>query len=375
MKICVITANYPHLHNPVEGIFIKEQAYALSQQHQVNLFIFKNESKNKTLIPRIHLTKMTDLSLNIHHLNISKTLPVFNQLNYLIISLIVLMKIMRNNAFDIYHCHYTYPAGVIGFFIKLFYKKPYVITEHAGVFESHFRSYIHKKLSLLAFKNADTVISVSHKAAFRIKDFSHKKIIVIHNFFDETVFLPDKNHIRKTNLHIGFVGNFYNHNKGLDILLTALSRCQFKYKVHIVGGGIFFNHYISLAGDLSIIENCHFYGSQKPEDLPAFYHQLDLFVLSSRNESFGIVLIEALACGIPAIASKCGGPEEIMTSDTGLLIENDSVEALYEALNYMEQHLAEYNQDKIRQYAVEFFSKKKYLKEINQLFQILVNQK
>ena len=64
-----------------------------------------------------------------------------------------------------------------------------------------------------------------------------------------------------------------------------------------------------------------------------------------------------------------------MTSDTGLLIENDSVEALYEALNYMEQHLAEYNQDKIRQYAVEFFSKKKYLKEINQLFQILVNQK
>jgi len=63
MKICVITANYPHLHNPVEGIFIKEQAYALSQQHQVNLFIFKNESKNKTLIPRIHLTKMTDLTL------------------------------------------------------------------------------------------------------------------------------------------------------------------------------------------------------------------------------------------------------------------------------------------------------------------------
>ena len=82
----------------------------------------------------------------------------------------------------------------------------------------------------------------------------------------------------------------------------------------------------------------------------------DCFVLASKSETFGIVYIEAMAKGLPVIATRCGGPEEFVNKDNGLLVDVGDCEALTEAMVYMMNHKDLYNKEMIRQFCLENFS-------------------
>ena len=78
------------------------------------------------------------------------------------------------------------------------------------------------------------------------------------------------------------------------------------------------------------------------------FETCDCFVLPSHHESFGIVFTEAMACGKPVIATRCGGPEAIVRPESGLLLEVGDVDALADALEHMFRHAHEYDRERIR---------------------------
>jgi len=78
----------------------------------------------------------------------------------------------------------------------------------------------------------------------------------------------------------------------------------------------------------------------------------DAFVLPSRAENFGVVLIEALTTGLPLISTRCGGPEDIVTPDVGLLLEPEDEPALGDALVTMRATASSYDRDHLRAIAV-----------------------
>src|SRR5690606_9435676 len=73
------------------------------------------------------------------------------------------------------------------------------------------------------------------------------------------------------------------------------------------------------------------------------------FVLPSRFETFGVVLVEALAMGVPVIATRCGGPEDIVTENTGVLVPVDDRQALAEALESVLLSPDKWDRDTIRE--------------------------
>jgi glycosyltransferase involved in cell wall biosynthesis len=84
--------------------------------------------------------------------------------------------------------------------------------------------------------------------------------------------------------------------------------------------------------------------------------ECDLLVLASRSETFGVVLIEALACGKPVVATRCGGPESIVTDPAlGLLCEVDDPGSLSQALGSAIQRLPQYSPATIRRFACDRF--------------------
>ena len=93
-----------------------------------------------------------------------------------------------------------------------------------------------------------------------------------------------------------------------------------------------------------------------------------MFVLPSRYETFGIVLIEAMACGIPVIATKCGGPEEIVTDETGLLIEKDNPEELALAIKNIWANPGKYNKQTIRKYSADKYGQSVFAEKISALY-------
>ena len=112
------------------------------------------------------------------------------------------------------------------------------------------------------------------------------------------------------------------HKKGFDMLLRSLSRLAGRdIRLYLAGDGVERQRLMGLAADLNIEKNVHFAGWQ--DDVRSFLLQGDLFVLPSRYEPFGIAVLEAMACGLPIVATKCHGPVEILDAGSAWLCDAD----------------------------------------------------
>lgn len=145
---------------------------------------------------------------------------------------------------------------------------------------------------------------------------------------DETAKLENKNVIA--------VGR-YTYQKGFDLLLEAWKHVQDKHpdwKLDIYGRGEK-TPYQQLAERLGVTSTVHL--NDATSDITSKYLESSMFVLSSRFEGFGMVLIEAMNCGLPCVSFTCPcGPRDIVTDEEdGLLVENGNVEALAAKICYL----------------------------------------
>lgn len=149
--------------------------------------------------------------------------------------------------------------------------------------------------------------------------------------------------------------------KQFDVMIDAFSRLKNKenIKLIIVGDGILRNNLERQIESLGLQGREELVGLKKPEEVSDILYNSDCFVLSSHRDTFGIVLIEAMAKGLPVITTKCGGPEDLVTNEFGLIVPPDNPEKLATAMNYMVHHASDYDSDAIRQYCYDNFSQEK----------------
>ena len=125
-------------------------------------------------------------------------------------------------------------------------------------------------------------------------------------------------------------------------------------RLTIVGNGPEYSSLKNLIKKLNMEEKIFLYGKANREEVKMLLQKSDAFVLSSQYETFGVVVIEAMSCGLPVVATKCGGPESIIVNDKlGKLVDID-VQSLSEGMK--EVFLKTYNGDYIRKYVIDNFS-------------------
>ena len=198
-----------------------------------------------------------------------------------------------------------------------------------GFFDSP--TYIHR-LAHWVLKRADCITFTSHAlfndTAARMPDISGKSI-VIPNGISCKEFDVQK-HIRYQDPFILTIGNFYFH-KGYDLLFMAFSRIADRCGVDlvVVGEGPKKSDLEALMHALGLEERVHFFGVAERDEVVSLLHCSEFFVLPSRVEPFGIVLLEAMAAGKAVIASNTDGIPEIITDGAnGLLVPPKDVKAL-----------------------------------------------
>jgi D-inositol-3-phosphate glycosyltransferase len=131
--------------------------------------------------------------------------------------------------------------------------------------------------------------------------------------------------------------------KGIDLLLESIARMRMRAHLFVIGGDPAGDPEVERlkrhAVELGIADRIHFPGAMPQQELTAYYRAADAIVVTSRYESFGLVAVEALACGTPVVASAVGGLTSIVRDgENGLLVPERTSEAFAARLDYLLEH-------------------------------------
>jgi len=240
-----------------------------------------------------------------------------------------LRRIIREENPDLINVHTPVP-GIGNIAALCAGQRPLIVTYHGGSMRKPEGSlganaavWLYEAVFLpLLLRRADNIICVSEFVREFLKKYD-KKISVITPGIDTELFRPDP--AKKSKLPtVLFVGglNASEQFKGLWTLLDALSEVQktIPLQLVVVGDGDMREQYEAKAHELNIV--AQFVGKISNEQLPGWYQGASVFALPTENESFGMVILEALGCGVPVVASAVGGVSSLIEDNVhGFLVE------------------------------------------------------
>jgi glycosyltransferase involved in cell wall biosynthesis len=230
------------------------------------------------------------------------------------------------------------PSGVVAWLLKAFYKIPYIVSLRGGDVPGFrpydFRTYHRLMAPLLRviWKNAARVVANSNGLRQLANAFDARfEIPVIPNGIDLHAYTSrDRDWSFPRLLSVGRIV----HQKGLDLAMRALGGLkELSWEWRIAGDGPQMDFLQSLAKELGIQDRIHFLGWQSREQLIESYKQANVFLFPSRHEGMPNAMLEAMASGLPVIASCIAGSEELVLHEkTGYLVPSEDTESLRAAL-------------------------------------------
>jgi glycosyltransferase involved in cell wall biosynthesis len=366
MKVLFLTPWYPDEHSPDHGVFVRDQALTILRDHEV--WIVSGKIDYGTFgLSSLSRRDSTYKGLKEFRLRVKKSLPVFNQLNFFLRISLETLRIARSFKPDLIHSNIGYPGAFWGWTMSTLLKIPYVVTEHTRI-TNNFRSAVHKQLTLFGFRKARQIIAVSRWHADEIFRFVAIKPVVIHNVINFEKFPPIAPLRDTREFQIGFLGHVDTPVKGLDILLQAIAQLPDSFVLHIGGRGSLMDGYMRLAEELNVVHKCKFHGAIPSDQVPSFMSKLHFFISSSRSETFGIAMVEALTCGLPVVATDSGGPSEFINSENGLIVPVENADKLRDGISQMMRNYQRYNPAFIRKQVMHAFSSESFLEKISAVY-------
>lgn len=255
------------------------------------------------------------------------------------------------------HAHVATPAGITAMKLSESLDIPYIVTERRLASIEKICKIKNKVFFDLreVFEKSASIICVSERQRSVIEKYFgfDDKVIIIPNFTDAKNINYIPNEYRNDKKCFNFVTLCgMDKYKGVEFLLRAVKQwAPGPENVNFLmgGDGKDLNNFKNLASELGVESYFEWKGTISRQNVGSFLTQGDVFVLPSLSESFGIVFIEALACGIPLIGTKCGGPEEIISSSTGILVEPGNSLELAKGLKFMYENKETYSSNRIRE--------------------------
>lgn len=358
MKVAVISRGIPSAQYPLNGIFEFDQAKALakigvevafiaidfralSYKRKFGLFQYERDG--------VHVFELS-LPIGVYR----RALPVLQRL-----LLIPVRKMLKSfGKPDIVHAHF-YSIAAIASILKRKFCIPFVVTEHSSKLNRNLLeiSRLDARIAANAYQKADRVVVVSKALAANLKQNFGVEGQIIPNIVDVSNFQYVERQ-KKDGFKFISVGNLIKI-KGFDLLIRAFAEA-FKddktVKLSIVGDGPERKALQDAVNQYGIGDQITFLRTIGREKVKQIYYDSDAFVLSSRSETFGVVFIEAMATGLPVIATRCGGPESFVDENNGMLVKVNDVDELADAMRKIRTNYKNYNPMQISEKCREKFA-------------------
>jgi glycosyltransferase involved in cell wall biosynthesis len=292
---------------------------------------------------------------------------------------------------QIIHAHgHPYMSSLAAAKLAKLYSKPFILTQHNTFIDYDNIFDTVERLNDLAIgketlRKADKIIAISEATKKYVLSLGAKpeKVIVIHNGVDLARFRQIKGKREEIRLKHGISAKStvvltvrrLVYKNGVDTLLEAAALAVKKNPnivFLVVGKGPDQNSVKDRAAQLGIERNFLLAGFVSDEDLPSYYNAADFFVLPSKSgEGLPLVALEAMACGLPVIATNVGGIREVLVEAFGRLVAANNPEALGEAVyDYSKKDFS--NRSELRQIIEEKFSWDANVDRLTEIYEELI---
>jgi glycosyltransferase involved in cell wall biosynthesis len=281
---------------------------------------------------------------------------------------------------DLILAHSGIWAGCAAERINQAYNIPYIITEHRSflVFSTAESKQqltpLYRKMLPEAYRNACRLIAVSASmkpGLLEVTPDIEDRITVVPNMVNGDFFSFPSSERSKDPFVFLSAGRLVKF-KGLDYLLRAFaslkSSVNVPIRLRIIGRGEEHQNLKKLADELGIHDEVEFTGRISRDEVSRAYREANCFVLPSLYEAFGVVLIEAMASGLPVIATRSGGPENIVEAPCGILTEPGNVDTLRDSMAAMIRNYASFEQSRIRESTLQRYGHREIAREYLKIF-------
>lgn len=376
MRIFIIARGYPSSHEPTWGCFEKDQAEALvSKGHEVT--ILSVDTRFRFYWRPLGITRKVKNGINIYNLFILPYALLFflpyslkERFFTFLYSIIYRYAIKKEGVPEILYAHYLQYMRY-ALYLREKENIPLVGIEHwSEMGYDQIKPHI-LKLAQNTYPQIDNLITVSSSLRENILNhISLNSAYIVNNIVGKEFNFISK--YQDDTLNIVTIGSLI-HRKGFDLLIEALSQINPvlspNWKLCIIGEGELTHTLQNLINAKKLQEHIYLVGSKTKLEIVEILHNSDFFVLPSRSETFGVVYIEAMACGLPIIATDCGGPRDIVTESNGLLIPNEDVDALSNAILHMVKNINKYDRKAIAEDCQARFAPEVIAKQLTQIFE------
>lgn len=243
------------------------------------------------------------------------------------------------------------------------YNIPTVITSHGTDIIGHNMWDRFHKYSNEAIDRCSKVITISDSNKEDVLNaFPHAKdkVIQLRNGYDQNIFSRKEYDKKEVLKEIGIEKEYKNivlfsgrlvEIKGVDVLLKAAKKYEDGNTLTLIaGGGVLLEPLKELSKELGL-NDVVFLGNQTQENLNILYNIADVLAVPSRIEGFGLVAVEALACGTPVIATNQGGLPEFINEKVGAIVEVEDDVALEKEISQILKGEKKFNKDELAEYA------------------------
>ena len=402
MNLFIIPSWYPHRCYPWEGSFLLEQAQVIAAMRPgwtVGLSLW---GQGEGFVSSAHFVKSPRCLFDALGLRAGEHALAPNLVEFMTPALWWPERILGGNReallaanrrnleravrrfgpVDVLHAHVSYPAGWLAMRLSAETGIPYVVTEHMGPFplpvyarrDGRLKSILREPLERAAAR-----VAVSPMLAKTIAGFGLPEPEFIPNLVDER---------RYTSGTAADPGHFtfftlcaMDPGKGVSDLLKGAARFigdlperdRPRVRFRVAGDGPLLGSLQREARELRLDSWVQWLGQLPREQARDEFARSDCFVLTSRHESFGIVFVEAGASGRPVIATRCGGPETIVTPGNGVLVGVGDIEGIAGALRFMFENGSSYDAERIRRETVERYGREAVVARLEAVYERVIS--
>ena len=359
---------YPHRYDPMFGLFVQRHAEAAALFNDITVIYChacERQQDNKTTrqqAKKFEIVRTNENNVDTIRVYYKKPKNKIQSLIRFYRANMMALKIGRDKSrpYDLIHVHVLTRLGVIAWIQKLLHKTPYIITEHWSRYlpGNDFSGFFRKLLTKVVVRNAKCVTAVTEYLANAMKKHGLKNdnFVILPNVINIDMFhISEKNNNPCKIIHISCFEEKSKNISGLLESLRIVKDNDIDFRCVLIGDGIDFEMTKEKAQDLQLLDKVTFTGVLEGDVLADELSSGDFFVLSSNYETMSIVVIEALASGLPVVSTDVAGVKGII-ENKGIIVQPRNSEALAEAIIKMIETHKNYDPVSLRNSVIEKYS-------------------